>query len=116
VNDACCVLSIRGDFYDANPITAKKISRAIYQSAKWIDASDENKQEAAQLLLDNGHISGTVEYAVSLMQLFTFGLDTATTEESVYNSVDEYKQLGIIDPSINAEDVKAQIWKPLDLE
>lgn len=115
-DDACCILSIRGDFYDANPITSKKISRAIYQSAKWIDASDENKREAAQLLLDNGHISGTVEYAVSLMKLFKFGLDTETTEKSVYTSVDEYKQLGIIDPSINADDVKAQIWNPLDLE
>lgn len=116
VDDSCCVLSIRGDFYDANPITSKKISRAIYQSAKWINESDEHKEEAAQLLLDNGHISGTADFAVSLMKMFTFGLDTKTAEKSIYTSVDEYKQLGIIDESINVEDVKQQIWKPLDLE
>ncbi|MFT3982778.1 MAG: ABC transporter substrate-binding protein [Lachnospiraceae bacterium] len=115
-NDACCVLSIRGEFYDANPITSKKVSRAIYQAAKWIDESDEHKQEAAQLLIDNGHIAGTADFAVSLMKMFKFGLDTETTEKSIYTAVDEYKQLGIIDQSINAEDVKQQIWKPLDLD
>jgi len=115
-NDACCVLAIRGDFYDTNPITSKKISRAIYKAAKWIDESDEHKREAAQLLLDNGHISGTVDFAVSLMKMFKFGLDTETAEKSIYTSVDEYKQLGIIDKSINVEDVKRQIWKPLDLD
>ena len=116
VDDACCVLAIRGEFYDANPITSMKISRAVYQAAKWIDESDEHKLEAAQLLLDNGHISGSVDFAVSLMKMFRFGLDTETTERSVYTSVDEYKQLGIIDQSINAEDVKQQIWRPLDLD
>jgi NitT/TauT family transport system substrate-binding protein len=115
-NDACCVLSIRGEFYDANPITSKKLSRAIYKAAKWIDSSDENKLETAELLLENGHIAGTAEYAVSLMKLFTFGLDTETTEKSIYTTVDEYKQLGIIDSDVDVETVKAQIWKPLDLE
>ncbi|HHW07595.1 MAG TPA: ABC transporter substrate-binding protein [Clostridia bacterium] len=115
-DDACCVLAIRGDFYDANPITSKKISRAIYKASKWVDASEENKREAAQLLLEQGYISGTVDYAVELLKMFKFGLDTATAERSIYTAVDEYKQLGIIDPDINVEDVKKQIWRPLDLE
>jgi NitT/TauT family transport system substrate-binding protein len=115
-DDACCVLSIRGDFYDNNPITSKKISRAVYKAAKWIDSSDENKLETANLLLENGHIAGTAEYALSLMKMFKFGLDTDTTEKSIYTTVDEYKRLGIIDPAIDVEAVKAQIWAPIDLE
>jgi NitT/TauT family transport system substrate-binding protein len=115
-NDACCVLSIRGDFYDANPITSGKIARAVYKASKWIDESDENKLETATLLLENGHIAGTPEYAVSLMKMFKFGLDNETTEKSIYTTVDEYKQLGIIDPAIDVEAVKKQIWAPAPLE
>jgi NitT/TauT family transport system substrate-binding protein len=115
-NDACCVLSVRGDFYDANPITSQKLARAVYKASVWIDESDENKLETATLLLENGHIAGTAEYAVSLMKLFKFGLDNATTEKSIYTTVDEYKQLGIIDDAIDVEAVKLQIWSPVNLE
>jgi NitT/TauT family transport system substrate-binding protein len=115
-NDACCVLSIRGEFYDANPITSAKIARAVYKASKWIDESDENKLETATLLLENGHIAGTPEYAVSLMKLFKFGLDNETTEKSIYTTVDEYKQLGIIDSAIDVEAVKKQIWAPAPLD
>jgi NitT/TauT family transport system substrate-binding protein len=114
--DACCVLSVRGDFYDANPITSQKLARAVYRASKWIDESDENKLETATLLLENGHIAGTAEYAVSLMKLFKFGLDNATTEKSIYTTVDEYKQLGIIDAAIDVEAVKKQIWSPVNIE
>jgi NitT/TauT family transport system substrate-binding protein len=114
--DACCVLSIRGEFYDANPITSGKIARAVYKASKWIDESDENNLETATLLLENGHIAGTAEDAVSLMKLFKFGLNNETTEKSIYTTVDEYKQLGIIDSAIDVEAVKKQIWAPAPLE
>jgi NitT/TauT family transport system substrate-binding protein len=42
-------------------------------------------------------------------------LDNAVAEKSLYDSVDEYKALGVLDESVNVEAVKAQIWRPLDL-
>jgi len=115
-DEACCVLGISGPFIDENPVTSEKISRAIYRASLWIDASDANKIEAAKIMLENGYISGTEEYAVQLMKLFRFGISNKLTEKSLYDSVDEYQALGVIDKNINVSDVKAQIWVPLDIE
>jgi NitT/TauT family transport system substrate-binding protein len=115
-DEACCVMGIAGAFLDENPIASEKISRAVYKAARWIGESDANKEEAAQLLLDNGYISGTKEYALSLMKLFRWGLPKDLTEATLYTSVDEYQALGVISGTLSAEDVKAQIWVPLDIE
>jgi len=115
-NEACCVMGISGEFLRANPITSEKISRAVYKAALWLKESEANRAEAVQILLDGGWISGTEEYALSLMNLYEWGIDNERTEKSLYDAVDEYKQLGILDEAVNADDLKAQIWHPLDLE
>jgi NitT/TauT family transport system substrate-binding protein len=116
VNESCCVMGISGKFLKENPVTSEKISRAIYKASLWLNESEANRREAAKILLDGGHISGTPEYALTLLNMYRFGLDNATTERSLYDSVDEYKALGVLDQKINADEIKAQIWKPLDLE
>ncbi|MDR1330302.1 MAG: ABC transporter substrate-binding protein [Oscillospiraceae bacterium] len=113
-DEACCAMGISGAFFAENPITSEKISRAVYKASQWLQESDENKAEAAQLLLDEGHISGSAEYALDLLKLYRFGLSNELTEKSLYDSVDEYKQLGILSETIDADQLKAQIWKPLD--
>jgi NitT/TauT family transport system substrate-binding protein len=115
-DEACCVFGISGAFLAENPVTSEKISRAVYNAALWIGASDANKEEAAQILLDNGYISGTKEYAVSLMKLFKWGLPNNLTEATLDLSVKEYQKLGVISANLNPAEVKAQIWVPLDIE
>jgi len=115
-NEACCVMGIAGPFFDANPVASEKISRAVYRASKWIEESDENKRETAKILLENNYISGTEEYAYQLLKLFHFGLSNATTEKSVYDSVDEYHALGVISKDVKVDDIKRQIWKPLNIE
>ncbi|MDR3332983.1 MAG: ABC transporter substrate-binding protein [Synergistaceae bacterium] len=115
-NEACCVMGISGKFLAENPVTSEKISRAMYRASLWLRESEENRREAARILLDGGHISGTAEYALTLLNMYAFGLNNAVTEKSLYDSVDEYKALGVLDEKLDAEAVKAQIWRPLDLE
>jgi NitT/TauT family transport system substrate-binding protein len=115
-NEACCVMGIAGPFLDQNPVTSEKISRAVYNAAKWIDASDENKRETAKILLENAYISGTEEYAYQLLKLFRFGIPNDLTEKSLNDSVDEYQALGVLSRDLKPEDVKRQIWKPLNIE
>jgi len=115
-DEACCVFGFSGAFLAENPVTAEKISRAIYNAALWIGESDANKEEAAQILLENGYISGTKEYAVSLMKLFRWGLPKNLTEATLDLSVKDYQKLGVISDKLNPADVKAQIWVPLDIE
>ncbi|MDR1021628.1 MAG: ABC transporter substrate-binding protein [Synergistaceae bacterium] len=116
VNESCCVMGISGKFLTENPVTSEKITRAIYKASLWLNESEANRREAAQILLDGGHISGTPEYALSLLNMYRFGIDNATTEKSLYDSVDEYKALGVLDEKVDPDALKALIWKPLDLD
>ena len=116
VNESCCVMGISGKFLRENPVTSEKITRAIYKASLWLNESEANRREAAGILLDGGHISGTPEYALSLLNMYRFGIDNATSEKSLYDSVDEYKALGVLDEKVNPDELKAQIWKPLDLD
>lgn len=115
-DEACCVMGIAGKFFDENPITSEKISRAVYKASLWIGESDENKAEAAKILLENGYISGTEEYALQLMKLFRWGLPNNLTEKTLNVSVDEYQELGVISKDLDADVIKELIWTPLDIE
>ncbi|MDR1516476.1 MAG: ABC transporter substrate-binding protein [Synergistaceae bacterium] len=116
VKESCCVMGISGKFLAENPVTSEKITRAIYKASLWLNESEANRREAAKILLDGGHISGTQEYALDLLNMYRFGLDNATTEKSLYDSVDEYKALGVLDEKVNPDELKAIVWRPLDLE
>ncbi|MDR1483109.1 MAG: ABC transporter substrate-binding protein [Synergistaceae bacterium] len=116
VDESCCVMGISGKFLNENPVTSEKITRAIYKASLWLNESEENRREAARILLDGGHISGAPEYALSLLNMYRFGLDNETTERSLYDSVDEYKALGVLDEKVDANELKNVIWKPLDLD
>jgi NitT/TauT family transport system substrate-binding protein len=48
--------------------------------------------------------------------MFRFGLPNDLTEKSLYDSVDDYQALGVISKDLKAEDVKKQIWQPLNIE
>ena len=115
-DEACCVMGISGSFLKDNPVSSEKISRAMYRASLWLRENEDNRREAANILLDGGHISGTPEYALSLLNMYKFGLDNQITEKSLYDSVDEYKALGVLDEKTDADAVKAQIWRPLDLD
>lgn len=110
-DEACCILGISGKFMKENPRTAEKISRAVYKAALWVQ---ENKLETAKLMIEKGHISGTPEYAKSLLDLYTFAIKPETSLRSVYTSVDEYKELGVISKDLDADAIKNKIWKPYD--
>ena len=114
--EACCVLGIAGTFYDENPHTSERISHAVFRAAQWLEESDENKLEAAQLLIDAGYLSSTPEYSVQLMQLFQFALSHDTTRKTLERTVTEYKDLGIIDEQVSSDLVSDQIWKPFKKE
>lgn len=115
-DEACCVMGISGKFYDENPVTSYKITRAVYRASLWLAESEENRAEAAKILVDNGYVACSEEYALQLLNYYQFGLDNATTEKSLYDSVDEYIQLGVLSAEADAEAFKAQIWQPFDLD
>lgn len=115
-NEACCVLGISGTFLEKNPVTSYKITKAIYNASVWLSESEDNRRAAAKMLIENGYISGTEEYAVQLLNYYQFGLTTKQTEKSLYDSVDEYQQLGILSKDTNADEFKKRIYYAFEFE
>ncbi|MCL2197505.1 MAG: ABC transporter substrate-binding protein [Defluviitaleaceae bacterium] len=113
----CCVLGLLGSFIDENPETAEKISRAVYNASRWINESTENKTTAVNDLMAAGYVSAAidVEYVVGLMSNWKWGVPHYLTEQTLVTSIAEYQALGVIDPTLNPADVKAQVWNPLGI-
>ncbi|MBQ3795083.1 MAG: ABC transporter substrate-binding protein [Butyrivibrio sp.] len=109
-DEACCVLGISGKFLEANPVASYKISRAVYNASNWLAESEANRADAAKMLIENGYISGTEEYALELLNYYKFGLTPEVTEKSLYDSVDEYTKLGVLDKNADAEAFKKKIY------
>jgi NitT/TauT family transport system substrate-binding protein len=114
-DEACCALGISGQFLRDNPAVAEKITRAVYRASLWLEESEEHKRETAQILLDRGYISGTVDYAVTLLNIYRYGLSPELTKKSLYDAVHEYQEVGLLSPDINADALADQIWHPFDM-
>lgn len=114
-DEACCVLGIAGSFLQENPVASYKITRAVYKASLWLSESEENRKEAAKMLIENGYVSGTEEYSLELLNYYKFGLSPEVTEKSLYDSVDEYSQLGILSKDTDPEEFKQKIYYAYDL-
>ena len=55
-DEACCVLGIAGSFLEENPAASYKITKAVYKASLWLRESEENRKEAAKMLIENGYV------------------------------------------------------------
>ena len=117
-NDNCCVLGMSGGFIRANPETSERITRAIYKASKWLDESDENKIEAVNLLIENGYVSAAVDvsYVVGLMSNWQWGLPHELTEQTLITSITEYQAMDVINPDLDPELIRTQVWHPFNID
>ena len=67
------------------------------------------------MMVENGYVSGTPEYSFKLLNYYRFGLTPVETAKSLYDSVDEYIQLGILSKDTDPEKFKEQIYYAYDL-
>lgn len=114
-DEPCCVFGLSSTFIENNPICAEKMTRAVYRACLWVDQNDENKYEAVQILADNYGFNVDPDYAVTLMKLWKFGVSNAQCEMCLENSVEEYVTAGIIDSSVDLQQLKSIAWKAFDL-
>lgn len=108
--EPCCIHALNREFVKNNPITAKKITLAIKQTAYWIE---ENKTEATQVLFDNAWASGDFDQAVRMMESYDFKISDENTEVALTSILDDYKSFGLISSSLDTEKTLDVIWNPL---
>ncbi|MCL2213029.1 MAG: ABC transporter substrate-binding protein [Oscillospiraceae bacterium] len=115
VDDNCCVLGMTGAFIDQNPETALRLTRAVYRASRWIDQSEENRRSAVELMVEHGYVSAgvDVDYIVNLMGNWRWGMPHDLTEQTLITSIHEFQAMGVINPALDPDFVREQVWHPL---
>ena len=114
-DEPCCVLGISRAFLAENPKTSERITKAIYDATRWLGESEANKVEAVELLIEAGYLSANldVEYIVSLLQNWTWGVTHEQTELTLQASIREFQNLGLLNENLDPDVVQSEIWNPL---
>jgi NitT/TauT family transport system substrate-binding protein len=108
--EACCIHAINLDFYEKNPITAKKLTRAHEAASAWIM---ENREEAVKLLQANNWASGDYKLVLEIFNTYDFSISDELTEQTLRSIINDYKKFGFIDKSKDTEQLLKRIWDPM---
>lgn len=114
-DEPCCIFGMSSEFIKNNPITAEKVTRAVYRACKYVNASDENKYNAVSILAENYGMAIDPDYAVKLLNMWLYGVSNEACEMCLDNSLSEYVDAGIIDASVDLDALRATAWHAYDL-
>lgn len=108
--EPCCIHVVNLDFYNQNPVTVKKLTRAHEKASAWMQA---NPEEAVKLLQANNWASGPYELVLEIFKTYNFTVSDELTEITLKNIINDYKTFGLIDENKNTDEVMARIWDPV---
>lgn len=61
------MLGTRRLWVEQHPHTARALTAAVLEAARWIDASDDNRRETAQVLAKRAYLNTKVQYLTPRM-------------------------------------------------
>lgn len=108
--DVCCVVAFSKTFYEKNPITTLKMTRAVLKAKNWINA---NPAEAAKVMLDNNITSGDADIIADLISAYNFAITDQQCEVTLRSIIKDYKIFGLIEDSADTEEIMKNLWHPL---
>jgi len=108
--EPCCVHAFNRTFAKENPITVKKMTRALKEVSSWIQ---DNIEEAAQTLFDNNVASGSFDQAVRMMKTYNWTIGDDYTQEALKHIIADYKTFGLIAENKNEVDILNAVWNPV---
>lgn len=106
----CCVLAMNNTFLAENPIMAEKMVECVKKASEWMR---NNPEEAVQILLDDGKMSGDFDMNVELWNTLNFGLTDDFTQKGLEETTNTYLRLGLITSTDSLDDVMEAAWHPL---
>ena len=108
--EACCIHAVNLDFYEQNPITVKKLTRAHENARKWMMA---NREEAVKLLQANNWASGETELVQRIFNTFDYSVSDQATESTLVKTIEDYKSFGLIDKALDTQEALHRVWDPV---
>lgn len=101
VNEYCCQSYVTSDLITNNPEGAAAYTRAIQKAAAFIQA---NPEEAAQIQIDAGYVTGEVEFNAELLESFNFTPSVSKGIETFRQSAIELQSFGDLSADIDLEE------------
>ena len=108
--ETCCIHAVHLDFYNENPVTVKKLTRAHEAASEWMQAHPE---ETVKLLQSNNWASGDYDLVLEIFKTYNFGISDEATRQTLINTINDYKKFGLIDKNKDTGAIMAQIWDPV---
>ena len=108
--EACCIHAVNLDFYEQNPITVKKLTRAHEKASEWIM---NNREAAIKLLQENNWASGDPEVVAGIFKYFNYSITDQATEETLRKIIKDYKSFGLLPKDLDNEQALKRVWDPV---
>ncbi|MDY4033216.1 MAG: ABC transporter substrate-binding protein [Pyramidobacter sp.] len=108
--EPCCVHAVNLDFYNENPITVKKLTRAHEAASAWVM---EHPEEAVAVLQANKWAAGDPKLVLEIFKTYDYSISDEATETALRNIIDDYKTFGMIDSAKDTEDLLKRVWDPV---
>lgn len=110
-DETCCAIVVNKDFAKENPITAKKMGRAIRKAANWVE---DNKEDFIEDLFANNWASGDKDAALAYAKTLNFAVPLESTGETVEHVINDYKALHIFNENEDTAAIMKHVWSPAD--
>ena len=109
-NEPCCIITFNTDFFQQNPVTAKKFVRAFSKASQWVE---DNKEEAVDIMFENDWSSGDRDAAIDLANKYNYVVTDETTEASLRDIITDYKKFGVIESQDDVDTILNNVFAPV---
>ena len=109
-DETCCVMAMSGKFVKENPVISQVLTKCVMDAYMYIA---ENKDEAAQIMLDEGMVSGDIELTKYMLDQQNWAVSNADTKETIKAVAKDYIDAGIISSDWTVDKVVETAWQPL---
>ena len=73
----------------------------------------KNPEEAVKLLQANNWASGDYDLVLEIFKTYDFTISDELTEQTLRDTINDYKKFGLIDKNKDTEALIKQVWDPV---
>lgn len=112
-DEVCCAIYVNKSFIQENPITTKKLLRAIYKANEW---AEEDTEAYVDFLYEHDFLSGDEQDGFDFIDSLDYQASSEQLEDTIQKITEDYIELGILEDDVDKEEVLQNVWTPTGLE
>ena len=109
-DETCCVMAMSGKFVKENPVISQVLTKCVMDAYMYIN---DNKDEAAQIMLDEGMVSGDLDLTKYMLDQQNWAVSNDNTKKTIEKVAKDYIEAGVISSDWTVDKVVETAWHPL---